>query len=497
MKALFYIFILAFLCNTALSQSKTKKESLDSYQQAQKFKESGAYDLALKNYFLALRKNTGTNNIHRSIDIHNAVGLTYIEIQNTQEAKKHFLKALSDAEKLKDKLRISYSLNNLGIISENENKLDSANLYYTRSLAIKIRLKDTLGISKTLTNLGNIELKKSNFRNALQYYNRSLKQKEMIGDSHGVCALYNNLGNIYGYLGKFDSTEYYLTKGRDIAEQNGYIQILSDLYHNLAELHTEYKDFETAAAYNELLIQLKDSLFSKTMSKELAKQQVIHEVEVKNKEISILENEKILSTQRSQLMWLTIISLAIITLLLFLLLRYRARKIVENKLTYARQKKIDDLLIKTELQEKNQLLLEKSQVERELVVAALENIKAKEALKDLLSKIEASDKGTSELGTSIKRQLKVLISTNDDWIDFSTQFEKINPNFFNLLDSNYPNLTQTDHRHIAYIKIGLTTKEIARLLNIVPGSVQKSRNRIKKKMKIAEDINLIEFIKSL
>ncbi|MBK8505824.1 MAG: hypothetical protein IPL46_28700 [Saprospiraceae bacterium] len=54
----------------------------------------------------------------------------------------------------------------------------------------------------------------------------------------------------------------------------------------------------------------------------------------------------------------------------------------------------------------------------------------------------------------------------------------------------FPNLTQNDLRHCAYIRMRLSTKEIAELMNVNPTSVQIARVRLKKKMGLPEEIDL-------
>lgn len=62
---------------------------------------------------------------------------------------------------------------------------------------------------------------------------------------------------------------------------------------------------------------------------------------------------------------------------------------------------------------------------------------------------------------------------------------------------NYSELSQNDLKHCAYIKVKLTSKEIARIMNISPKSVQMIRYRLKKKMNLGKDDDLYEFIRGL
>ncbi len=120
-----------------------------------------------------------------------------------------------------------------------------------------------------------------------------------------------------------------------------------------------------------------------------------------------------------------------------------------------------------------------------------------EDIQGLLGDIESMD---AQSGRALKK-LKKLIRSNaaleNHWDNFRIHFEKVHPNFFALLQQRFPKLTQNDVRHCAFIRMQLSTKEIAQLLNINPTSVQISRVRLKKKLELSSSVDLREFILDL
>ena len=70
----------------------------------------------------------------------------------------------------------------------------------------------------------------------------------------------------------------------------------------------------------------------------------------------------------------------------------------------------------------------------------------------------------------------------------------MHPNFVQRIEYAYPRLTENDLRHCAYIRMRLTTKEIAQLMNVNPTSIQIARVRLKKKMSLDQDTDLRNFI---
>ncbi len=77
-----------------------------------------------------------------------------------------------------------------------------------------------------------------------------------------------------------------------------------------------------------------------------------------------------------------------------------------------------------------------------------------------------------------------------DWELFKDQFEKLYPGFFENIIEVHPNLTQNDLRLCTFLKLNMSTKEIAGLLNISPKSIEVARVRLRKKLKLKREQQL-------
>ncbi len=89
------------------------------------------------------------------------------------------------------------------------------------------------------------------------------------------------------------------------------------------------------------------------------------------------------------------------------------------------------------------------------------------------------------------------ISSHDDWKMFETNFERAHEEFVKKLKSGYPKLTPGDLRLCAYLRMNLSSKEIAPLLGISVRGVENHRYRLRKKMDLEVDVNLNEFMMNL
>ncbi|WP_235296459.1 helix-turn-helix transcriptional regulator [Portibacter marinus] len=116
-------------------------------------------------------------------------------------------------------------------------------------------------------------------------------------------------------------------------------------------------------------------------------------------------------------------------------------------------------------------------------------------LDENLKEIPAEDPSKAKVKLNkLRRLIKSNLNQEDTWDEFKIQFEKLHPSFFEKLKTSFPKLTANDLRHCAFMKMRMNTKEIARLLNINPTSVQISRVRMKKKMNLGAEEDLKQFI---
>jgi len=97
------------------------------------------------------------------------------------------------------------------------------------------------------------------------------------------------------------------------------------------------------------------------------------------------------------------------------------------------------------------------------------------------------------LNNTIK-QIDFIIDNNDEWEQLKLHFDTVFSGFYDKLLAKSPTLTETELRHCMFIKLHIQTKEIARILNVDPRSVQTARYRIKKKLHLTEEQDLRSFL---
>ena len=89
------------------------------------------------------------------------------------------------------------------------------------------------------------------------------------------------------------------------------------------------------------------------------------------------------------------------------------------------------------------------------------------------------------------------ISNEQDWKLFQENFDRIHGNFFQILKSRYPSLTDSDLRFCSFFCMAMSSKEIASMMNISLKGVEAARYRIRKKLQLPSEISLTSFLMDL
>ena len=135
----------------------------------------------------------------------------------------------------------------------------------------------------------------------------------------------------------------------------------------------------------------------------------------------------------------------------------------------------------------------------QLADSTLSIIKKNEVLIEIKNELEKQkeDLGVRYPARYLQRLTTLIdknISNDNDWEIFETLFDQAHENFFRRLKQAFPDLTQSDLKLCAYLKLNLSSKEIAPLLNISIRGVEIRRYRLRKRLSLSPDENLVEYI---
>ena len=118
-----------------------------------------------------------------------------------------------------------------------------------------------------------------------------------------------------------------------------------------------------------------------------------------------------------------------------------------------------------------------------------------QGVRDSLKQISLEEK--EKANKEIRRIIKMInndIKLDNTWDQFERHFDQVHVNFTERLRQKHPTLTPNDQKLCAYLRMNLSTKEIATIMNISIRGVEIARYRLRKKLGIAKEVNLTEYV---
>lgn len=334
-----------------------------------------------------------------------------------------------------------------------------------------------------------LALKGCNFNGLNKYYEAIENFKECLAmpeSNQNQIELYccGHLSNSYYQLKQYDSAFYYIGEAFDKAKEYGFLdwQIYS-LEQKCTFLREQemYKDFaDNIIIYNKLNDSLKELQNLNDLDKIMLRKQYKEMEEQLQKKI---EENRI---KQYKLVIFIIVLTALAAVVIVLLLLNRKNILLKSK-------KIKEEALSKELEMRNRelasnvvILMKKNEVFAE-IVKRLHTIKDN-AIKDETK--DAIDKITKDIEKTIEGKF---------WDEFEMRFKNVHSDFYNRLIEKYPDLTPSEIRLCSFLKLDLSTKDISSITGQSVPSIEKARNRLRKKFGIAtgENINMSSFIQKI
>ncbi|MEO7523215.1 MAG: hypothetical protein ABIT58_03935, partial [Ferruginibacter sp.] len=135
----------------------------------------------------------------------------------------------------------------------------------------------------------------------------------------------------------------------------------------------------------------------------------------------------------------------------------------------------------------------------ELASSAMHLVKKGELLTKIKNDLTQLQKGIDNVFAKeeIKKMVKSLIDDDNldhEWENFSKHFDTVHSDFLAAVKEKHADITSNEHKLCAYLRMNLSTKEIAQLMNISVRGVEISRYRLRKKFGISTETNLFDYL---
>ncbi len=456
------------------------------------------------------------------------------DLNNNETRKKYVKKALDLSFESKNPINIANGLTSWALYledkvtkedTENIKLLDSAANCYLKAINLfeKNNQFTNYSYGRTCLNLSSLYM--------YHFYDTRIdKTQEYFKKAENVCLKINSslqLMILYGqqtqfYTNKKDipnivltlsKLEKYLDKQKNIEPRYRML-----LYKNYMDLATLQNDFVGYRNYFDLYDKSNMEMIDKENRTKEFNATIRFETDEKNRKIVLL-SENLQAKKQINYLYITLFVLALISLIfMFSTYNFRQKSYIKANLLLQKANEEANLKSKLKEEEATNAMLESELSEKELQIAIQEKIlteqqktklqqelmtnnlqleRKNEVLKEIQEKLMSLKSEKPSEVKSISKSIDKSLETDDEFELLKTSFENTNPIFFESLQNKASGtLSKLDFKYCGYIKLGMSTKEIANHMNIEVQSMRMARYRIKQKLNLDRDEDLDLYIRN-
>ncbi len=494
------------LSNKYLDKAKKVLEKTDDpealsfcfFAKAATLKVTGDYAHAIEMYKKSIALSTKTGNYKRLTNSYLGMGSILLDRKDNKKALSYFNEALTASKKLKNKMGVDNVYSSLAFYYNSTGMPDSALFYFKKALKIRTDLNmnrrvaaSEMSIGKTLIELKRYDEAERSLNHALQIFKKLNEQTGIIFTNLSLANAIIRQGNPEGFT-LADKT---LKMAIKIDNPN----LLSFVYGRLSDIYAYSDNYQKAYEYQKIHEKLKDSLFTSEKDRMLAEVEAKFRTEQKDRDITLLKERARVEKNKNILLIVLLVVFLVVIILLFLMFRYKSTAFKRQQKLLKQEKIIHTQENKLAEKEKQLLQEQLESKNRELASKALEMIRMNETISEIIEKLEKFNSQT-ETNPAMVRSIKEIIhdlethTKQNIWNEFDKIFKNIHSGFYARLLDVCPDLTSTEIKTAALLKLNLTTKEIAAITFKSEGGIKTTRYRLRKKLGLSGDDKLVPYL---
>jgi len=472
----------------------------------------GEYDKAISSFTQTLEIDQERQiDEYISVDLNN-IGKVYFSWKKYDRAIEYYNEALDKAIAANNETMQAIRLSNLGQAYEAMDNFEVALDYLNHALEIDRKLGNKIKVGIRMSHIGLVNMKQENYVEALDNLNAALEIFEETSKANSQAITLNHLGDMMSRQKSYEKALEYYNQSLNISKTIGMkAQELRSLK-SISEAYRQLGNYREALINYKLFTALNDSIFSEEKHRQVAEFEARYETEKKEKENAILKQEAKIQRNQKIIFIISAIAILLVAVLFIFLFTIKRKSLLQSKKLHEKENKLHRLKLDKQEKEKehlqkvlfaeeqiNKLQQEKlQQKNRELSTSTLHILSKNEVLGNIRKMaIQASNNDSLDniiWFKSLIHEIDNSTNLDEQWDQFKLHFESVHKGFFEKLTTVYPNLTQNELKLCAYLRMNLSTKEIAQMLHISAESVTTKRYRLRKKLQLGSEENLVGFI---
>lgn len=454
------------------------------------------YSEAISNFMKSLEIAEAKDNKLVLADLLDDIGLVMTFLTDYEQAMDYFKRALFINKELDDQQNYATTLRNIGFVQQGRSQFPEARKSFNLALEIYSRLNYFPGMSTANLGIGNTEFLMGEYESALVSYKMALSMAQKIEVNSKVLGpyilalCYNGLGKTYLKQGNIAEAKKALQTSIDLCDKFGIPGSKAKAAYFFSQLYGKSGNTSLSFEYFKIYHYLSDSIINARNVSMITKKEMEYQYLKKQKEKELEQLRKEEAYKRKVLMYEFLFGIAVVVLIL----------LISVFILYRKNERIK--LQQSELNHKN-LLLEKENLQKELDFKNRElttNVMYQLKKNNFIWKISEKLKEIAlllkpENQKRIREVVKELDSnmSKESWEEFEYRFNEVHSNFYDSLINDFPDLTPNELKLAAFLKLNMTTKDIGTITYQSVNSITIARYRLRTKIGLRRDENLISF----
>lgn len=257
----------------------------------------GNYEFGLSNYYEALQLAEAGNLMQEKSRLYWQLSHVHNLLKQYPDAKEFARKSLSIAEANDFLVEEATAYNLMGLVLTEEGKLDSALVVYRKALELREKINDKVRIASTMGNIGAVLARQEKYDKAIDYWMHANTLMANQQNTEGEAWTNRALGQIYLKVNQLAKAKEFLDKAEVQARQMKSASVLQDVYQSKAKYYELLNNLPESLRFYKLYSNLRDSVYSASLSDRLVNLHNQFNVLQKNQQIELLNRDKALREQ--------------------------------------------------------------------------------------------------------------------------------------------------------------------------------------------------------
>ncbi len=427
-----------------------------------------------------------------------------VRTKNYEAALAHNQVAVEWFTAQKDTVNLGMTYGNLGAIHYLQSDFETAMTYYEKALET-LENTDKKNDGGITVNLAGLYVSQDKPRKAIPIFETYLEEVRQKNSKIHEVSVLTNLGLAYGLIQDYQKSSEYYEAALELAEKENLVDAQYEALRLRSYTYETKGDYRNALETYRQYKQIQEEVVGKKTQKEIAELNLKYEASESEKELAInkekvnrLEQEAKIKNQRYLLFLAAFLALGGLGVLLYF--KRKADYEKNRRLQAAEQELMRTKLKNKELAEQ-QLQEKLSYQKKDLTNLTLDITRKNEFSDRLLAQIDDLEryvpKGAHSKLNTIKSFVVDNLRINEELSVFQKNIEEINQDFYSKLLQRFPGLTAKETELCGLIKLGRTNKEIAALKNISLNSAKMNRYRLRKKLGLAAEVDVVNFLREV